>query len=284
MRRSRPWEVLLFALAASAGCGSAEQTDKTSRPGALAGGLNVPVQPATPEPNPANEANLSIAGRWGMFYFEDLVTVDLVQRGTELSGLGCDADLPGGTPDLSSESQYCGPITGEIRGNQAHFSFSFRALTGTDAYKADVTVAADGSRMAGYFNGAARQRFFSTSWLRIPDGESRLAWPAEGEDKPFGATYRLTLVESSSGGTEFDSAQTYTFSYQPNRALGDLGDFWVTEMSYPEAGQPIRIGPVPATDPRLPVSLVLSHDESSITAVAAVTGSGNSYSFGAVSN
>src|SRR5258707_4211377 len=73
------------------GCGSGENLRSTGTPGQQA--------PPAGQPPPQAPQLLSIAGRWGMFHFEDPVAVDIVENGTKLIGLGCDAGLPSTTTD-----------------------------------------------------------------------------------------------------------------------------------------------------------------------------------------
>jgi hypothetical protein len=60
---------------------------------------------------------------------------------------------------------------------------------------------------------------------------------------------------------------------------GALGSFWGTEASDPARGNPIRVGPVPATSPELPVDLTIAFEERGLTHVLAKTPSGGSYAF-----
>src|ERR1700690_2936371 len=62
---------------------------------------------------------------------------------------------------------------------------------------------------------------------------------------------------------------------------GDLGAFWMTEMSWQEQSQALQVGPVPATDPSLPVGLNLRFNGTVLNEVVATAPSGATYLFAA---
>lgn len=261
--------MLVLALGSAAvGCGTADRASPSPAPtipsaaGAAGSG---PETPETVDESPP----LSIAGRWGMFHFEDPVAVELIQNGSQLSGLGCDAGLP--SPEWDGNEEYCGPISGEVMGNQARFEIAFSSYR----IAASVTISADASRMTGDFE------LFGPSadmaWLRFTDGP----WLQERTGQPVVVLYdtELQLIEASPGASEFELGKIYRISQPRNGIWGDLGNFWHSEISQTSLNGPTRVGPVPMTDPERPVSLEIEHQSTLITRVIAVAGSGATYVF-----
>jgi hypothetical protein len=142
------------------------------------------------------------------------------------------------------------------------------------AFRADVAVSSDASRMSGTFVDAGGQTQ-SSSWLRLHDDQTRLPSPAPVND-PMEGDYVLRLVESASPGSTYDAQRTYHLSYRADAGLfGDLGAFFSAEVSRSaDPGAPIQVGPVPATDPMLPVAMTLDHDAMSLTRLTARNASG----------
>jgi hypothetical protein len=203
---------------------------------------------------------VDITGRWGMFLFEDPIAVDIVQSGNTLSGLGCDAGLP--DPALGGW-QLCAPLTGTIEADRASFGFSIPGFS----FRASVTVSHDAKRMAGEFDDVIGSQFKS-SWLRLADDQRGLPGShSESPLLPFQGNYELRLIEPLSPGTGFDPLHTYVVTYLPAWGLyGDLGAFYYTEISAePATNGPILVGPVPATDPALPVSIRFDREGSVLT-------------------
>jgi hypothetical protein len=96
----------------------------------------------------------------------------------------------------------------------------------------------------------------------------------------------LTLKVGAAGaGQDFASGQTYQVgleSYaEAPMIYGDLGSFWMTEMIWYEQAQALQVGPVPATDPSLPVALNLRFNGTLLTEVEATASSGATYLFAA---
>lgn len=233
---------------------------------------------------------IDISGRWAMFNFEDPVGVLLSESSTgTLMGRGCAVYAPRGVsdggPDLTPQGpSLCGGITGSVSGNQASFRFSFSDYS-SGTYATEVTISSDGQRMAGFFHVGDYDSSFRVSWLRVPPDQLWLVQPYQSFDPDaLEGSYSLTLssVEASANGaTEYVPGKTYKLSYWRHAIGGDLGSFWQTEASAPTAVGPLRVGPVPATAPELPTEMSLDFDEQGFTRVAATTGSGHTYVFGA---
>ena len=262
-----------------AAAGSPASGGSTALGGSAAGGaaagssgaLGLAGAAAEPEPPPVD-----IAGRWAMFEFEDPVGVQLVQNGGELSGEGCAAGAPP-LPEPESGS-YCGAIRGSVQAHQANFGFSFES--GAYHYSASVTVSADGQRMTGSFH-AVQQLATPTAWLRLTNGQQWLPWDSDVSKPgdPLTGLYSLSLVSSSTGGSEYDATTQYRFFYSGRGIAGSLGSFWQSEMKYALADGVIEVGPVSATTPELAVALKLMVGAEGLTEVQALTASGNDYLF-----
>jgi hypothetical protein len=195
---------------------------------------------------------VDISGRWGMFLFEDPVALDVVQNGNRITGLGCDAGLPDLEADSAHTSDYCAPLRGEVEADRAWFAFDISAY----AFRAEVTVSRDASRMAGEFLDIFGQRFKS-SWLRLRNEETALVRRSKRDQAAIDGRYDLRLMGSVSSESSFDPLRTYEITYIAAYGIyGDLGAFYYTEISGDETPSgPLLVGPVPATDPTVPVSI-----------------------------
>lgn len=227
-----------------------------------------------------------------MFEFEDPVGVQLAAApdGT-LRGRGCAAGAPGGPQTQPSLPElFCGDISGKVSGRTAQFAFPLNAGGSPPGpYSARVTVSADGRRMAGVFTTAAGGREYLTSWLRVADDADWLVLPNRTTAmRPLSGTYQLALVAAESVGDDFVAGRTYEIRYGHGHhwhsLWGDLGAFWHTEMTVPENGSPLRVGPVSPTVPELPISLALEFEGDAFTRVTASTASGGFYTFTATKN
>jgi hypothetical protein len=205
---------------------------------------------------------VDISGRWGMFLFEDPVAVDIVQNGNGITGLGCDAGLPDPEPDPASTSIYCAPLRGEVEADRAWFAFDISSY----AFRAEVTVSRDASRMAGEFLDIFGDRYKS-SWLRLRDDEIALVrrWPRD--QSAIDGRYDLRLMGSVSSESSFDPLRTYEITYIAAYGIyGDLGAFYYTEISGDETpSEPLLVGPVPPADPTVPVSIRFDRNASRLT-------------------
>jgi len=227
---------------------------------------------------PPAKPNINISGRWGMFSFEDPVGVLITQTpdGT-LRGRGCASEAPGSSLLGDPAPVFCGDLSGTVHGNRVEFQFP---PVLDRVYATRVTVSEDGKRMAGTFDSGGGN-LMKVSWLRVADDAPWLPPGPSTFDEPLAGTYTLTLVETTGKGGDFAAGTSYRVSYSRRTLLGDLGTFWNTEISDPNAGTPLRVGPVPATDPGLPMSLELDFGSTGFTGIRAVTPSGSSYTFSA---
>jgi hypothetical protein len=225
-------------------------------------GGSEPAPSAEPLVPPAPPAN--IAGRWAMFNFEDPVGVLVAQRGAVLSGEGCAA----GAPPLVQSKEFCGELHGNVENRNASFWFTMTAL-GLVTYKADVTISADGQRMAGRFHAVSDYLSYPTAWLRLPDDQTFLDRGTRLDEDPLGGSYALYVTDASAGATDYVPGKAYSARFFDRRFTSDLGCFWNTEISDPSAGSPLRVGPVPSTLPNLPTSLSIDFDAHGLTKLRA---------------
>src|SRR5688572_29351939 len=159
-----------------------------------------------------------------MFLFEDPVALDIVQNGNGITGLGCDAGLPDPETDSASTSIYCAPLTGEVEADRAWFAFDIPGY----AFRAEVTVTRDASRMAGEFLDVPGRRSKS-SWLRLRDEERALARRSPRDQSAIEGSYDLRLMGSVSSESSFDPLRTYEITYIAAYGIyGDLGAFYYT--------------------------------------------------------
>ncbi len=253
----------------TAGAGAASTAGAPTTPG-VSGTAGIPEPPEAPA--------VDISGRWGMFTFDDPVGVQLFQNGAELAGLGCASGVPPLTEPLGVD--YCGGIVGSVDAHFARFVFTFRAGDATVSYRSDVTVSANGQRMAGSFR-AFDDQPRPMAWLRVPDGEPWLDSNAFEPNQPLIGHYSLWLKEAIDGGTEYSGSQPYGLRYTEQGISGALGSFWLTELKRRSPEGPIDVGPVPATLPTLAVAMTLELDGGALVLVRASTASGFNYIFSA---
>jgi hypothetical protein len=176
----------------------------------------------------------------------------------------------------------CAPIAeGSVA--ERNVTFEFPVPLG-GPYAADVIVSEDGARMAGAFH-AVSGWGSPTAWVRIDPGET---WLPEIESAVLDVVsarvgrYSIAL----NGGTAiagFSPGNTYSFALldSTRRALlyGDLGPFWEGELSWNEAEQTLRAGPVPETQPDLATELVLHFEDTVLREIAATFPSGETATF-----
>lgn len=217
------------------------------------------------------QAPVDIRGSWGMFGFEDPVGITLLQEGGVLSGGGCAAGVPG--PQHSGG--YCGELGGDVRGRKASFGFDLNYASAH--YSAEVTVSADGQRMAGRFQGIGPV-LWSTAWLRVPAGAEWLPTEYALVPEELGK-YELRLTSADSDAQEYEPNRSYFILYLASGIAGDLGAFFQTEIARAPGTNKIVVGPVPATLPELPVALTLEVADQQLRQVTAVTASGHRFTF-----
>lgn len=222
-----------------------------------------------------------ISGRWAMFAFEDPVAVDLKQTGDVLSGRGCCSGLGA---DAYPELDCCGAVTGEIAGRHASFGFTFDLnLSEPYVYATEANVSVDGRRMTGTFSRTGSP----VAWVRLGAGENFLPEP----DQAFidvmyarGGGYTLAVSDAPAGGADFSAQEMYRFYVYYRYVFGALGSYLSSEMTWNAHEQTLLVGPVPETDPGLPVQLRLHFDGNTLTSVEATMGSGLRYTFQAVAS
>ena len=251
------------AMASSAGMGGSGVGG--SRAAGMAGMPQAPID----EPLPSD-----VAGRWGLFEFEDPVGVQLIQSDGVLSGRGCAAGAP---PEAPGYSSFCGDISGKVEESEVFFVFNFEFAS----YAAFTTVSKDGQRMTGRFHGVQDFLPYPTAWLRVPDDQSWLEYPVHDADDPLAGLYELRLQDASAGASEYSADKVYSFRYYEGAIASDLGSFWNSEISRAEPGGPFTVGPVPATAPELAISMSMEVGEQGFTQVRATTASGHAYVFAA---
>lgn len=219
-----------------------------------------------------------LSGNWGLFVFDEPVAVRLERQGDELTGFGCCI------PDAAAEAFCCGRVTGSVRGNK--ISFSFPLASRQESYRADVVWSEDGARMGGEFfrdqeDSAESSPAVKSAWLRYDSDERN--WLDRNPDlaNELSALHnpivRLSRVSSEGDGFVYDT--DYQLVTSRDGLGGDLGPFWGTEISVRSSDGAIVAGPVPVTDPDLPVSLVLRRDGAQLLDIEATLPSGASYLF-----
>jgi len=224
---------------------------------------------------------LDLTGNWGMFLFEDPVAIRLSQEGDVLTGVGCCI------PDLAADQYCCGAIEGSVDGDHAAFSFPLGDLGGR--YRAEVTVSGDGMRLGGEFQreDATDTPITSvkTAWLRY--GFEQETWlttypELESELRDLSGVV-LRLSDESEAGDGFEHGEDYRLFAAFGSIGGDLGPFWGSELKVRESDGAIVAGPVPATDPGLPETMVLHRDGKVLLDAEVSMASGTTYRFSVVS-
>jgi len=214
-----------------------------------------------------------VSGRWAMFGWEDPVAVDIRQAGGNISGHGCCAGL-----GLNPEPPCCGDVSGTIGDQAAAFGFKFDYGGSTYDYSTQVFVSADTQRMAGMFSRSGSR----VAWLRIQAPESYLPDPDPALQvvmRARGGSYALVLADDPAPGGDFTPGLTYAFGIGDRSIGGDLGPFWGEEMSWDADRQILTVGPVPATDPNLPVALLLGFNGTVLSSVEAISAGDVHYHF-----
>lgn len=273
---TRPWRLPLAGTLALGllHCGDGEQSSTDEL---LADGSPDSAEPAN---TPAKPLNLT--GNWGLFLFEDPVSIRLNQEGDQLTGVGCCL------PDEAAGQYCCGAIIGSVEGDRASFSFPLGALGGR--YRADVVVSEDLMRMGGSFYRDDETETpvvsMKTAWLRYGlDQENWLTTYPELESELRELSGKvLRLSDESEPGDGFERGEDYELLTAFGSVGGDLGAFWGSELHVREADGAIVAGPVPATDPDLPESLVLHRDGTALIDAVVTMPSGASYRFEVVSD
>jgi hypothetical protein len=225
--------------------------------------------------------SVDISGRWGLYTFEDPVGVQLRQATDGiLTGEGCAGGTPGSTdPGLSLPLFGCGKVSGRVVGRTASFVLPVADLSFW--YRLDVTVSTDGSRMAGTLTTSGGRYDYPVALQRVRNEARGLDLRSTPESEALDGTYELTLIPAASTGTEFVPGTAYKLFYWDRTIGGHLGSFWNNEISPISDGSPLRAGPVAATVPELPTSLVLDFEGTTFSTVTAETASGGRYQFSA---
>jgi hypothetical protein len=226
----------------------------------------VPVEAGVPRVLP------NVNGTWAMFDFEDPVVVTLVQNGETLTGRGCCA--PGG------EAFCCGDIVGGLA-DDGQVVFGFPVL-GAQTYRAAVSVSAAGDRMTGAFYPLTGSGFLA-AWARVPDNENWLEHEdAELRDAVAARQGHFALSLTQGDGDDFAFDAEIQLRLRVNvmpLISGDLGAFWAGEMVWHAASSTLVVGPVPETQPDLPIELELHFNEHWLQSADAEMPSGERYSF-----
>lgn len=188
-----------------------------------------------------------------MFDFEDPVVIDVATRAGVLSGVGSCG--PGRALACS------GALSGTIENRRAEFSFSVMSFG--LVYASRVFVSEDATRMAGRFSTDAGTGL-TTAWVRTAAPQTWLSEAYEDLNRDLQPYYGDTQLSLASGtGSTFEPGRAYALRLRPNGKLpllsGDLGAFWAGEMTWDAAARTLRLGPVPATAPELPVSLRIDY-------------------------
>jgi hypothetical protein len=204
--------------------------------------------------------NGPLSGRWGMFWFEDPVAVEIRQEAQALSGVGCCAGLPGAPQAVAC----CGPLEGTSTDGQASFAYSIQdvgAVYGTNVY-----VSEDYRRMGGTFsvddNGS-----LAVAWVRIAPGEANLGAPPAPLREALAqreGTFELMLSSASVGRFEPGTPLELQLSGL-GLIRGAFGPFYWGDMLW--LGEALVVGPVSATDPSFATSLELRFNDDALESV-----------------
>jgi len=238
-------------------------------------------------------AGPDVSGRWAMIAFEDPVAVGLREMGGVLTGEGCctGLDSSSGPP---APFMCCGPVNGEIATRHATFWLTFELGSQSIKYWSDAFVSANGQRMTGRFKTMTSQHVMDgdypgipVAWVRIGFADNWLPVGISAAHQVLttrSGAYDLVLSEERAAGNDFAPNQTYRLGLGYRFVTGDLGVFWDGEMSWNASDQTMVVGPVPETEPRLPVALALHFQGPTLTSVDATMSSGARYSFQATAS
>jgi len=219
-------------------------------------------------------AAVDVSGRWAMIGWEDPVGVALSQNAGSITGTGCGV----GTPPVQQAS-YCSDVFGTISADgNASFGFDFESAVGQYRYRADVTLAADGKRMAGYF-GIEGAAVYPSAWLPVNDGEFWLNASAGDPSGIATGSYDLRLLSAEADDPRYVMGAGYRLFYSVERGIGgDLGAFFGREIVR-VSDDLTEVGPVSPSSPELPVSLSLTTREGAFIDITARLSNGHSFKF-----
>ena len=257
----RRWAFVL-TVTASFACGG--RSVATGPPSGVAGsaamlvdsGIDPPnVAASTPdEAEPSHDAGpslldagappISIDGIWDVAGFVDPMQLQIDQRGTELTGMGCLGGLP-----PSGTLNYCGPIVGQLEGRQVQLDFTGNRTH----YRVRAWVSAAGDRIAGAFDLERTDGFTRLTPSVLSRHADLSAWvPGTNVESLPRSGHVLRWSSSPVDHGEFDTALLYHVTTQSQWAYGSFGSFWRREMVVEPGGLSWVAGPVPDTDPSLP--------------------------------
>jgi hypothetical protein len=138
--------------------------------------------------------------------------------------------------------------------------------------------------MAGDFASAGEFNR-KTAWLPYQPSRDAPWLSGDAVSEPYFASSTLQLVGEATAESPFQASETYGLEHLPSRGLaGDFGSFWYSEFEARLEDSVIEVGPVPATDPALPVALSVRITERRVTEVEATMESGAVYRFVPVSD
>jgi hypothetical protein len=140
-------------------------------------------------------------------------------------------------------------------------------------YVANVIASQDNSRMAGTFSWGQGEASQVTAWLRLSDAPNDVWLPRPPIEVSFD-TVTLRLSEGAPLDSGLPRSESYRLFSLDGAVGGDLGAFWRTEVAVRESDDAIIAGPVPPTDPSIPVGLEIRRDGERVIAVQATLPSG----------
>lgn len=194
-----------------------------------------------------------LTGEWGMFWWEDPVTVSIQQTGQAITGYGCCSGLPRG----GIEPFCCGTVTGTSTEARASFAFALEPVGGMPVYATDVYVSEDKQRLGGTFS-AGGNGDVAVAWVHVD--------PQFGGVGPVPSSLIDAMVERF-GGFELTLSSALVDRFQPLTPYelwlgngfirGAFGPFYFGEMTWNAETQTLMVGPVPATDPSFAMKLEL---------------------------
>jgi len=227
------------------------------------------------------DVQLPFEGYWALFTFEDPLVFSVGVSDEELVGYGC--CVP---PDDFGPDYCCGVPVGEFDGN--HVAFTLTVSDFSFTYVLNLFASEDGTRLGGQIGGEVvgidETKNDGQKIAALPftdDGQRLPSNPAlTGEELPQSSYFRLRAGESEGDG--YLATETYRLGYLDGAVYGDFGSFWSTEVSVRENDAALLAGPVPVTDPRLPVSIVVRREGSQALDATVTMSSGASYLFDSV--